>query len=173
MHNSNLLDTLAQMPLPALSNLIITPDGGSPYSLVSSFLKVHGSSLLRLTIHSLSSSWPPISFMAPAPLLLWAPRLTYLSLSTPLPEFLIPTQAHPLQVLSLPRPDSRLLAAVEVSRAALPDLRVVSIRDIRWLRAGVGGVARNTGVQGEMHYWKSRLSRRGVALLDADWSVGA
>ena len=79
---------------------------------------------------------------------------------------------HPLQILSIPRPDARFLSVLESLLPKLPGLKVVRARDIRWLRAGMSSHAREAGVQGEMREWRRRLARRGISVLDATWTPG-
>jgi len=113
----------------------------------------------------------------PPPILTSCPELQYLSLDQPLPALTLPAPAqdgesphsHPLRVLTIPRPNARLLRDVEALLPRLPSLTVVRVRAVRWLRAGVSGKALEAGVQGEMRGWRRKFAHRGVRLVDGEW----
>jgi hypothetical protein len=44
------------------------------------------------------------------------------------------------------------------------------MREVRKLKKGLSSRAQEAGVQGEAMEWRRRLLRRGVRVLDADWS---
>jgi hypothetical protein len=41
---------------------------------------------------------------------------------------------------------------------------------VRWLRHGMNSHAQEAGIQGEMKAWERRLARRGIRLLDDNWT---
>jgi hypothetical protein len=174
-HASPLMLVLLSSELPSLQRLAVTPYDDLPYptSLVSKFIQVHGSALRSLHFYTPKDTWPTFSHPSPSDILLTCPNLTHLSLEFPLPELKIPpysntSDAHPLQMLSIPRPNQRCYQAVSTIVSSLKNLRVVRTRDVRWLRRGITSQAMETGTQGEMREWRRRLALRGVTLLDAD-----
>lgn len=178
-HASPLLFALLSSELPSLQRLAVTPYDDLPYpvSLVSKFIETHGSTLRSLHFYTPKDIWPTISHPSPPDVLLTCPNLTHLSLEFPLPELKIPPSshpgdAHPLQILSIPRPNPRCYQSVSAVIASLKNLRVVRTRDVRWLRRGIISQAMETGTQGEMREWKRRLALWGVNLLDADMNRG-
>ncbi|KAG6873832.1 hypothetical protein C0995_010444 [Termitomyces sp. Mi166 len=170
MFSSPLMMALLFSSLPSLRKLMLTPYDDIPYpsSLVSQFISTHGEMLQSLLLFT-PKSWPTRLHPSPPTLLETSPYLRHLSLEQPIPALSL-TGTHPLQFLSIPRPTSDLWHALETLLPRLPRLRVIRTRDIRWLRTGMNSRAQGAGVQGEMREWRKRLSRRGVRLLDADWS---
>lgn len=171
---SPLMFVLLSSGLPSLQRLAVTPYDDIPYpiSLVSQFIQVHGSTLRSLHFYTPKDTWPTISHPSPSDILITCPNLTHLSLEFPLPELKIPLSSHPLQILSIPRPNQRCYQNVSTVISSLKNLRVVRTRDVRWLRRGIISQAMETGTQGEMREWKRRLALRGVNLLDADMNRG-
>lgn len=190
-HASPVLYALVHAPLPALCDLSLTPYEDVPGSLIGAFVATHGPKLHQLVLQSPNLSWPSMSHPSPDGLLESCPNLQHLSLDSPLPELKLaepvialaplspdapplPPKTHPLELLTLPRPNADFLVeSLEPLLPVMPALKAVRVRDVRWLRAGMGGRAKEAGVQGEMREWRRRLSRRGVAMLDGDWSDGA
>jgi len=178
-HASPLMFALLSSELPSLQRLAVTPYDDLPYptSLVSNFIQVHGSSLRSLHFYTPKDTWPTVSHPSPSDVLLTCPNLTHLSLEFPLPELKIPplsrpSDAHPLQILSIPRPNQSCYQSISAVVSSLKNLRVLRTRDVRWLRRGITSQAMETGTQGEMREWKRRLASRGVSLLDADMNRG-
>jgi len=174
-HASPLMFTLLSSELRSLQRLAVTPYDNLPYpkSLVSKFIQIHGSTLRSLHFYTHKDTWPTISHPSPSDILFTCPNLTHLSLEFPLPELEIPPSsgpddAHPLQILSIPRPSQRCYQTVITIVSSLTNLRVVRTRDVRWLRRGIISQAMETGTQGEMREWRRRLAPRGMNLLDAD-----
>ena len=174
-HASPLMFALLSSELPSLQRLAVTPFDDLPYptSLVSKFIQVHGSILRSLHFYTPGDTWPTTSHPSPPDILLTCPNLTHLSLEFPLPELEIPRfshpdESHPLQILSIPRPNQRCYQIVSAVASSLKNIRVVRTRDVRWLRRGITSQATETGTQGEMREWKRKLALRGVSLLDAD-----
>ena len=97
------------------------------------------------------------------------PNLTHLSLGFPLPALKIPQgDAHPLELLSIPRPNQHCYDIVHTIVSSLKNLRAVRTRDVRWSRRGITSQAKETIIQGEMRKWKRSLSLLGVVLIDTD-----
>ncbi|KAF8689779.1 hypothetical protein AX14_003163 [Amanita brunnescens Koide BX004] len=169
MHSSPLLLALLSSPLPSLRKLTITPYHDIPYpaSMTSRFIEVHGRYLRSLNLLTLRS-WPTHLHPSPPTLLPSCPNLHHLSLEKPLTALVL-NGNHPLEILSIPRPDAESWRIVRHLLPNLPKLQVVRIRDLRWLRDGISSRAQAAGVQGEMREWARRLSRNGVHVLDADW----
>ena len=172
MHSSPLMQALLNSPLPALEKLEITPYDDIPYpaSLSTHFIATHGHSLLSLLLFT-PKSWPTRLRPSPDTLLAYCPSLHHLSCEAPLPNLTLSHSHHRLRMLSIPRPTTefwRVLVDNHVL-AMLPNLVVLRIRDVRWMRKGVSSLAQEAGVQGLMKEWKRRLERRGIQLLDADW----
>ena len=174
-HSSPLMFVLLSSELPSLQRLAVTPFDDLPYptSLVSKFIQIHGSTLRSLHFYTPGDTWPTTSHPSPSDILFTCPNLTHLSLEFPLPELKIPPfnhseESHPLQILSIPRPNQRCYQTVSTVVSSLKNLRVVRTRDVRWLRRGITSQATETGTQGEMREWKRKLALRGVSLLDAD-----
>ncbi|EPQ61406.1 hypothetical protein GLOTRDRAFT_17633, partial [Gloeophyllum trabeum ATCC 11539] len=170
-HSSPLLFALLHSPLPSLASLTITPyhDISYPTSLVSEFIKVHGTNLRSLYLYT-PKSWPTILRTSPSTLLQTSPRLKHLSLENPIPALALPDGSiHPLQILSVPRPSAQFLSTLESILPRLPSLVAVRARDVHWLRKGISSRAQEAGVQGVMREWKRRFGRRGIKILDADW----
>ena len=169
MHSSPLLLALLSSPLPSLRKLTITPYHDIPYpaSMTSRFIEVHGRYLRSLNLLTLRS-WPTHLHPSPPTLLPSCPNLHHLSLEKPLTALVL-NGNHPLEILSIPRPDAESWRIVQHLLPNLPKLQVVRIRDLRWLRDGISSRAQAAGVQGEMREWARRLSRNGVHVLDADW----
>ena len=168
---SPLMVALLSSGLPSLQRLAVTPYDDLPYptSLVSKFIHIHGPTLRSLHFYTPKDTWPTVSHPSPSDILFTCPNLTHLSLEFPLPELEIPAgDGHPLQILSIPRPNRRYYQTVSAIATSLNNLRVVRTRDVRWLRRGIISQAMETGTQGEMREWKRRLAPRGVSLLDAD-----
>ena len=172
MHSSPLLRALLHSPLPSLTHLTVTPydDISIPTSLVPQLIEKHGASLTSLHLYA-PKTWPTMLFPSPTTLLHTCPKLRHLSLESPLPTLTICSiyPKHPLQILSIPRPDAEFLSVLESLLPKLPALKAVRARDVRWLRPGMGAHAQEAGIQGEMRDWKRRLGRRGITVLDAQW----
>ncbi|KAJ7103001.1 hypothetical protein B0H15DRAFT_188151 [Mycena belliarum] len=170
VHSSSLLLSLLLSPLPSLQKLTITPFDDVPAALSSQFIARHSAPLRSLLLFT-PKSWPTRLHTSPQTLLSTAPTLRHLSLEKPLPSHLIfpPEDSHPLQLLSIPRPDANFWVVLERMLPRLPGLRAVRARDVRWLRKGMGLRAQEAGVQGEMREWRRRLLRRGIRVLDAEW----
>jgi len=170
MHTSPLMMTLLPSSLPSLLKLTVTPYDDIPYpvSLTSQFIAVHGKSLRSLLLCT-PKSWPTRLHPSPRTLLDTSPNLRHLSLENPLPE-LTCAGAHPLQILSIPRPNPDFWRVFVKLLPQLPNFRVLRARDLRWLRKGMNTQAQEAGVQGEMLEWKKRLGRWGIRLFDADWN---
>ena len=174
-HASPLMFALLSSQLPSLQRLAVTPYDDLPYpmSLVSKFIQLHGSTLRSLHFYSPKDTWPTVSHTSPPDILFTCPNLTHLSLEFPLPELKIPRgNPHPLQILSIPRPNQRCYQTVSAVVSSLENLQVVRTRDVRWLRRGITSQAMETGTQGEMREWRRRFASKGVRLLDADMSRG-
>lgn len=170
-HASPLMFALLSSELPSLQRLAVTPYDDIPYptSLVSKFIQIHGSTLRSLHFYTPKDTWPTVSHPSPSEVLLTCPNLTHLSLEFPLPELKIPQgNSHPLQILSIPRPNQRCYQTVNTLVSSLKNLRVVRTRDVRWLRRGITSQAMETGTQGEMREWRRKFASRGVSLLDTD-----
>lgn len=175
MHCSSIMLAVLRSPLPSLTHLTITPydDISIPTSLVPRFVARHGSELTSLHLYA-PKSWPTVLFPSPTTLLHTCPKLNHLSLENPLPTLTVCSiyPKHPLQILSLPRPEADFLTVLESLLPKLPALKAVRARDVRWLRAGMSSRAQEAGVQGEMREWRRRLARRGIVVLDATWTPG-
>ncbi|KAI6031530.1 hypothetical protein BKA83DRAFT_4201769 [Pisolithus microcarpus] len=149
---SSLLVSLLNNGLPRLRALSITPYDDIPYpaSCTSRFL----------------DSWPTQLHPSPSTLFHTCPNLRHLSLEYPLPDLALPdprSTTLPLQITV------RFWRVLEQLLPCLPSLRVVRIRDVRWLCPGMSSRAQETGVQGELRNWRRRLGRKGIRVLDADW----
>lgn len=169
LYNSHLMHSLLDSDLPSLTKLTITPyhDIPFPTSFSSRFISTHGSTLRSLLFFS-PKSWPTTLHPSPPDILEASPNLRHLSLETPLP-YLTLEKDHPLEILSIPRPNLESWSLVASLLPHLPSLKAVRTRDVRWLRKGMGARAQEAGVQGEMREWRRRLARRGIKFLDADW----
>lgn len=169
MHSSPLMATLQLSLLPSLRKLTMTPYDDIPYpaSLVSHFIATHGATLRSLLLYT-PKSWPTKLSPSPYTLLHTSPNLRHLSLENPLPSLTV-APTHPLQILSIPRPNPEFWRILERLLPQLPSLRAVRARDVRWLRKGMTLRAQEAGVQGEMREWRRRLFRRGIRVLDTDW----
>jgi hypothetical protein len=170
MHTSPLLLALLLSPLPSLRKVTFTPYDDIPYpnGLVTRFISVHGDKLRSLLLFT-PKIWPTRLHPSPDTLLETCPILRHLSLEIPLPKLKIPA-THPLQILSIPRPNDDFWREFEKILPRLPRFCMIRIRDVRWLRKGMNSRAQVAGVQGEMREWRKRLSRRGIRLVDADWN---
>lgn len=170
MHHSPLMLALLYTPLPALSKLTLTPYGDIPFpvSLASQFITIHGHSLRSLLL-STPKSWPTRLHPSPTDLLSSCPRLRHLSLEKPLPHLGLLEQ-HPLQILSIPRPDVEFWPTLEKLLPLLPHLHVLRAQEVKKLQKGLSSMAQEAGVQGEVKVWRRRLLRRGVRVLDAEWN---
>ncbi|KAH7886012.1 hypothetical protein F5I97DRAFT_1189094 [Phlebopus sp. FC_14] len=180
MPSSSLMYALLHTSLPRLKALSITPYHDIPYpaSFVSRFLEIHGRDLLTLSFFT-PKSWPTRLHPSPPALFDSCPNLRHLSLEYPLPTLILPDgidsapPALPLQILSIPRPNNEFGRNLERLLLSLPSLKVVRMRDVRWLRRGMTNRAQEAGVQGEMRDWRRRLARKGIRLLDGDWKETA
>ncbi|KAG1749757.1 uncharacterized protein EDB91DRAFT_1235223 [Suillus paluster] len=181
MPSSSLMLALLHSPLPCLQTLSLTPYDDIPFpaSLSSPFLETHGQHLQTIFLFT-PKSWPTRYHSSPTTLLYTSPNLMHLSLEYPLPALTISFKTPltsgasspptlPLQILSLPRPSSDFWATLERLLPFLPSLKVIRMRDVRWLRHGVNSRAQEAGIQGEMREWSRRLTRRGIRLLDGNW----
>ncbi|OJA12342.1 hypothetical protein AZE42_02780 [Rhizopogon vesiculosus] len=181
MPSSSLMQTLLHSPLPCLQTLMLTPydDVPFPTSLSSLFLETHGQHLRTLFLVT-PNSWPTHFHPSPTTLLHTSPNLRHLSLEYPLPALTIPFKTSlishtsslptlPLEILSIPRPNSDFWATLEGLLPFLPSLKIVQTRGVRWLRYGMNSHAQEAGIQGEMKAWERRLTRRGIQLLDENW----
>lgn len=162
-----ILESLLRSTLPSLCHLMVTPYDDIPSAITSSLVGAHGSKLTKLVFHT-PKSWPPARYATPVDIFHFAPNLLALSLTPPLPSLLPPPKSHPLRILALPRPDSRLLWKLEtwLHLGLLPHLREVHMRETTWVRSGLSRVAAETGVQGEMMEWKRSLLRWKVRVRD-------
>jgi hypothetical protein len=172
---SPLLLCLLHSPLPSLTKLTITPYEDIPYpaSLVSRFIDAHGMTLRSLLLFT-PRTWPTTLRPSPPTLLQTSPNLRHLSLEMPLPQLTMPfapSSLHPLQILSIPRPNIEFWKILERLLPFLPSLRAIRARDLRWLRPGMTAGAQAAGIQGELREWRRRLAPRGIRVLDADWKM--
>jgi len=164
-----LIAALLRTPLPSLLHLMITPYNDSPSPCIYSILAAHGNNLVTLHFNS-PKHWPTTLGPHPSTILSTSPHLRHLSLDYPLPMLAVPAGTqHPLQVLTIPRPNARFLYELEALLPRLPSLAVVRARNVRWLRSGVAGKALEAGTQGDMHDWRRRLARRKIRLVDSEW----
>ncbi|KAG1839219.1 hypothetical protein DFJ58DRAFT_908071 [Suillus subalutaceus] len=180
MPSSLLMYALLHSPLPRLQNLSLTPYDDIPFpaSLSSLFLEKHGQHLHTIFL-STPKSWPTHYHPSPTTILHTSPHLRHLSLEYPLPALTITFQTPltgvsssfilPLQILSIPRPNSDFWVTLERLLPFLPSLQIIRMRDVRWLRHGMTSRAQEAGIQGEMREWDRRLTRRGIRLLDGRW----
>ncbi|KAF9074962.1 hypothetical protein BDP27DRAFT_1381016 [Rhodocollybia butyracea] len=166
--SSPLMLSLISTPLPSLTKLTITPYDDIPYSASSFFLSNHGETLHSLLLLT-RKSWPTRLHASPINILQRSPFLHHLSLELPLPALEL-SENHNLQILSIPKPGVSALALILRLLPHLPSLKAIRIRDVRWLRKGMGLRAMETGVQGEMQEWRRRLERRGIRVLDSEWN---
>lgn len=169
MHSSPLMQALLNSPLPALEKLEMTPYDDIPYpaSLSTEFIATHGKSLRSLLLFT-PKSWPTRLRPSPERLLAYCPSLSHLSCEAPLPDLTL-SHSHRLRILSIPRPTTEFGRVLDHILPMLPNLIVLRMRDVRWMRKGVSSIAQEAGVQGQMKEWKRRLDCRGIQLLDADW----
>lgn len=169
MHSSPLLLALLNSPLLGLRKLAITPYHDLPYptSLTSRFIEVHGDRLRSLAFLTLKS-WPTRLRPSPHTILHDCPVLRHLALERPVPALILQDQ-HPLEILTIPRPDAEFWRVLQGLLPKLPKLTLIRMRDVRWVREGISSHARNAGVQGEMRDWVRRLGKNGVLIVDADW----
>jgi hypothetical protein len=175
MPYSPLLLCLLHSPLPSLAKLTVTPYDDIPYpaSLVSQFISMHGEKLRSLLLFT-PRTWPTILRPSPPTLLQTSPNLKHLSLEIPLPRLVRPTSPaspHPIQIISIPRPNADFWKVLERLLPFMPSLRAIRVRDLRWLRPGMTPRAQEAGVQGELREWRRRLAPRGIRVLDADWKM--
>ncbi len=170
MHNSPLMLALLHSPLPALQKLTLTPYDDIPYpiSLTSEFIATHGQNLRSLLLYT-PKSWPTRLHPSPTNLLQTCPTSRHLSLEKPLPHLAL-LEKHPLQILSIPRPDADFWPVIEKLLPHLPHLHIVRAREVKKLKKGLSSRAQEAGVQGEARVWRVRLLRRGIRVLDADWN---
>lgn len=180
MPSSLLMYSLLHSPLPRLQILSLTPYDDIPFpaSLSSLFLAKHGQHLHTIFLFT-PKSWPTRYHSSPTTILQTSPRLRHLSLEYPLPALTIPFQTPltgasspfilPLQILSIPRPNSDFWVTLERLLPFLPSLQIIHMRDVRWLRHGMTSRAQEAGIQGEMREWDRHLTRRGIRLLDGNW----
>ncbi|KAI0320303.1 hypothetical protein OF83DRAFT_1214572 [Amylostereum chailletii] len=169
LYPSSVLSALLNTPLPALRHLMITPFDDGPNPALADFLSVHGAHLSTLHLAT-PKHWPITVQPRTLNVLRHCPHLKHLSIDYPLPTLILPPgMNHPLQVLTIPRPNTRFLQELERLLPRLAGLSVVRARNVRWLKSGMSGKALEAGVQGEMRDWRKRLARRGVRLVDGDW----
>lgn len=170
MHASPLMLALLHSPLPSLQKLTVTPYDDVPYpaSLVTHLISTHGENLRSLILFA-PKSWPARNHPSPHNVMDYTPNLRHLSLENPLPDISL-QENHALQILSIPRPKADFWRVLERALRHLPNLAVLRARDVRWLRKGMGSMAQEAGVQGEMKEWRRRLRRWGIRLFDADWN---
>ncbi|KAF9229028.1 hypothetical protein BS17DRAFT_770929 [Gyrodon lividus] len=176
MPSSSLMYALLNTSLPHLRALSITPYDDIPFpgAFASRFLDIHGKSLWTLSFFT-PKSWPTRLHPSPCTLFHTCPNLRHLSLECPLPVLVLPDATNspqvilPLQIISIPRPKEDFWRTLERLLPSLPSLKIVRMRDVRWLRRGMNNHAQEAGVQGEMRDWRRRLARKGIRLLDGDW----
>ncbi|TFK41954.1 hypothetical protein BDQ12DRAFT_677437 [Crucibulum laeve] len=170
MHNSPLMRALLASSLRSLRKLTLTPYDDVPYpaSLVSHFISAQGETLRSLLLFT-PKSWPTRLHPSPETLLITSPKLRHLSLENPLPNLSV-TETHPIQILSIPRPNVDFWRVLERLFPHVPNLSILRMRDVRWLRKGMTTMAQGAGVQGEMKEWQRRLARRRIRLVDTDWN---
>lgn len=151
-----------------------------PVSLSSLFLQTHGQHLRTLFLVT-PNSWPTRFHPSPTTLLHTSPNLKHLSLEYPLPSLTVPfktsltspassSPALSLEILSIPRPNGDFWVTLEELFPFIPALKIVQTRGVRWLRHGMNSHAQEAGIQGEMKAWERRLARRGIRLLDDNWT---
>jgi hypothetical protein len=169
MPSSSPMNALLVSHLPCLRKLTITPYDDIPYplSLTSQFIATHGSKLRSLCFIT-PNSWPSRRHPSPTSLLETCPNLHHLSLERPIPQLTL-SSAHPLKILSVPRPNAEAWSVLDRLFRNLPSLCMVRTSDVRWLRTGLTSKAQEAGVQGEMREWTRRLSRRRIRLVDTEW----
>lgn len=170
MLHSPLMLTLFHSSLPSLQKLTLTPYDDIPYpiSLASKFITAHGLTLRSLLLTT-PKSWPTRLHPSPVDLLQSCPNLRHLSLEKPLP-YLTLFEKHPLQILSIPRPDPDFWPVLDKLLHKLPHLHVLRAKEVKRLKKGLSSRAQEAGVQGEAKEWRRRLLRRGVRVLDTDWN---
>lgn len=165
--NGPIIDAFLRASLPQLCSLTVTPYDDVPSALTSHIIAAHGSKLKHLTFCT-PKSWPSFRFSAPSDILSMAPSLETLSLTIPLPFLSLPHIPRPVRLIRLPRPNSLYLNQLEawLHIGLLPNLRIIHMQEVRWIRSGLSSRAAEAGVQGELREWKLRLSRLGVHILD-------
>ncbi|KAF5352649.1 hypothetical protein D9756_005811 [Leucocoprinus leucothites] len=170
MHHSPVMLALLHSPLPSLQKLTLTPYDDIPYpiSLSTKFITAHGQHLRSLLL-STPKSWPTRLHPSPVDLLQSCPILRHLSLENPLPHLTL-SEKHPLQILTIPRPNAEIWPVVDKLSLQLPRLHVLRTSEVRKLKKGLSSRAQEAGVQGEVKEWRRRLMRRRIRVLDADWN---
>lgn len=166
-HESPFLLSLLLSPLPSLRKLTVTPSSQILSSRIAQLISTHGKDLTSLLLFT-PRSWPTRLHPSPCAVLESCPKLRHLSLETPVPNLTLGV-VHPLQILSIPRPSPEAWSMLNKLLEHLPSLRAVRARDVRWLRKGMTSKALEAGVQGELKFWRQRLLRRGIRVLDTDW----
>ncbi|KAF8516322.1 hypothetical protein BU17DRAFT_92891 [Hysterangium stoloniferum] len=164
---SPLLESLIRAYLPSLRHLMVTPYDNVQSALTTALVIEHGHKLHTLAFQT-PKMWPPARYATSTELLHVSPCLQALSLTLPLPPLSMPNQAHPLRIISLPRPDLTYLWRLEawLFIGLLPQLEEIHIREVKWIRSGLSSRAAEAGVQGEMKEWQRRLDRWKVRVLD-------
>lgn len=165
--NGPIIDAFLRASLPQLRSLTVTPYDDVPSALTSHLVAAHGSKLRHLTFCT-PKSWPSFRFSTPPDILSIAPSLETLSLTAPLPLLSLSHIPHPVQLIRLPRPNHLYLNQLEawLYMGLLPNLRIIHMQEVRWIRSGLSSRAAEAGIQGELKLWKKRLSRLGVHVLD-------
>ncbi|GJJ11437.1 hypothetical protein Clacol_005670 [Clathrus columnatus] len=165
--NGPIPDAFIRASMPQLYSLTITPYDDIPSSSTSRILAVHGEKLKHLRFYS-PKSWPPLRYKTPSNILFMAPSLETLTLTYPLPSLSLLHAPHPVRLIRLPRPSGRYLSQLEawLHMGLLPNLKIIQMQEVRWIRPGLSHRAAEAGVQGELKEWKLRLSRLGVHILD-------
>ncbi|KAG8993613.1 hypothetical protein FRB94_010526 [Tulasnella sp. JGI-2019a] len=182
-----------------------TPSSSSSTSI---FLDAHGAQLTNLTLKA-PPDWPPLPFTPPTTILSTCPRLHDLALvdgksghgssaagfeAERLLRFDMPDKPHPLQFVTISRPDDTLLSSLEAglrphkapsprrpslssssspiantrSTSLLPNLGMIRFTSVRWMKSTYSAGALNAGTSGGMRRWRACLRRFGVRVLDMD-----
>jgi hypothetical protein len=143
----SLFVTLLRTPLPSLRHLVVAPHRDQHTAQLSALLATNGCSLTSLRINTPRHLSTSTGDMPAPPLLTACPELHYLALDQqllPVLRLLEPAQdvgsgsdggvgsgsprAHPLRVLTIPRPNARFFCEVESLLPHLPSLSVVRAR---------------------------------------------
>lgn len=161
--HSPIVHALCNAELPMLKRLTISLSKDEVPSEASAFLTTHAHKLEALTLTP-AQTWPSIIAPIPNDILILASSLQYLSLPVTTTALLAPESAHPLRTLSVPRPTMEFLNQVI---PFFPSLREIRIRDVRYLRSGMGRSALGAGSSAIILEWKNRLARRRIKVLDS------
>ncbi|PVG01830.1 hypothetical protein CPB86DRAFT_752506 [Serendipita vermifera] len=166
---SPILQALAHADIPCLGSLTISVYTDVETSDATKFLCAHASKITNLMLLP-AQTWPSSTTRIRPDILKLCPNLRRLYLPIVPQTLERPEMPCQVTVLSVPRPTLEFLSGV--IDPAMPHLRQVQVRELKYVPSRLGHAAANTGNNRIMLEWRRKLSLRGGVVLDSTGRPG-